>query len=51
MSQNPDLWKDAELRWTWEIPSAIDLHELYEALEWNDFLRLDLKVGTLSNTH
>ncbi len=43
MNQNPDLWKDAELRCTWEIPSAIDLHELYEALEWNDFLRLEPK--------
>jgi len=41
MSQNPDAWKDAKLRWTWEIPSAIDLHELYEVLEWNGFLRLE----------
>ncbi|WP_084778277.1 GNAT family N-acetyltransferase [Saccharibacillus sacchari] len=43
MSQNQDTWKDAELRWAWEIPSAFDLHELYEALEWNDFLRLEPK--------
>ncbi|NGZ77556.1 GNAT family N-acetyltransferase [Saccharibacillus alkalitolerans] len=32
---------EPELRWTWELPSAEELHDLYEALDWNDFLRLE----------